>query len=146
MFPVGKLKIIQLSHILPMNTRGPYYESLLSGWNYWEKLVAYNWYKIQRPLLFGSINVTSEYNYVLCAIWSTALRSSCANNVLSLLSSVIFFKSSNPILHNFFPSEQNKLIESLKLMYRNWNWFMQCKYLSVSRCMSTPFGFFKIWH
>ena len=43
-----------------MNTRDAYFESLVSGYNYWEKLVAYKWFKIQRPLLFGGVNVTSE--------------------------------------------------------------------------------------
>ena len=43
-----------------MNTRDAYFESLVSGYNYWEKLVAYKRLKIQRPLLFGGVNVTSE--------------------------------------------------------------------------------------
>ena len=36
------------------------FESFVSDQNYWEKLVAYNWLKIQRHLLSFGINKTSE--------------------------------------------------------------------------------------
>ena len=52
--------LTQLSHMLLPYTRGAYFESLVSSQNYWEKLVAYKWFKIQHPLLFGGGNVTSE--------------------------------------------------------------------------------------
>ena len=37
------------------------FELVLNDQNYWEKLVAYNYFKIQRLLLLGGVNLTSEY-------------------------------------------------------------------------------------